>query len=144
MGYPVSLGPEEQLHSLFQPDVLLPKQSLDVYRRRVRLDPEKKLMLAALQDAVECFQKYVRAEDRKGKNRFREVEDWIMEGDSDEVFSFENICEILDIDPSYLRQGLLRWTKRMRAGRLEARSLKQARSKNKSEASKSRPQQWEK
>jgi hypothetical protein len=39
-----------------------------------------------------------------------------MEEDSDEVFSFESICEILAIDPSYLRQGLLRWKKRMRAG----------------------------
>jgi hypothetical protein len=144
VAYPASLGPEEQLHSLFQPDVLLPKQSLAVYRRMARLDPEKKLMLAVLQDAVECFQKYVRAQDRIGKTRFREVEDWIMEEDSDEVFSFENICETAGIDPSYLRQGLLRWKKRMRAGGLGARSVKQTRSKNKSEASKLRQQQWEK
>ena len=65
-------------------------------------------MLAVLQDAVECFQKYVRAQDGKGKTRFREVEDWIMEEDSNEVFSFENICEVLGIDPRYLRRGLLR------------------------------------
>ena len=144
MAYPASLGPEEQLHSLFEPDALLPKQALDVYRRMARLDPEKELMLAVLQDAVACFQKYVRAQDRKGKTRFREVEDWIMEKGSDEVFSFESICETLAIDPSYLRQGLLRWKKRMHAGGLEARSVKQTRSKNKSEASKSRQQQWEK
>ena len=98
-------------------------------------------MLAVLQDAVECFQKYVRAQDRIGKTRFREVEDWIMEEDSDEVFSFESICETVGIDPSYLRQGLLRWKKRMRAGGLEARCVKQTRSKNKS--SKLRQQHWE-
>lgn len=142
MAYPASLGPEEQLHSFFQPDVL-PKQSWDVCRRIARLQPEKELMLAVLQDAVECFQKYVRAQDRKGKTRFREVEDWIMEEDSDEVFSFEYICEILGIDPRYLRRGLLRWKKGC-APALGARSVKQTRSKNKSEASKLRQQQLEK
>ena len=55
-------------------------------------------MLAVLQDAVECFQKYVRAQDRQGKTRFREAEDWLMEEDSDEVFPFESICEMLAID----------------------------------------------
>jgi hypothetical protein len=94
------------------------------------------LMLAVLRDAVECFQKYVRTQDRKGKTRFREAEDWIMEEDSDEVFSFVSICEILAIDSSYLRQGLLRWKKRMHARRLKARSVKQTRSTNKSEANK--------
>jgi hypothetical protein len=86
--------------SFFQPDALLPQQFLDVYQRRASLDPEKELMLAVLQDGIACFQKYVRAQDRKGKNRFREAEDWIMEENSDRVFSFENICEILAIDAS--------------------------------------------
>lgn len=126
MGYPASLGPEEQLHSFFQPDALLPQQFLDVYQRRASLDPEKELMLAVLQDAVACFQKYVRAQDRKGKTRFREVEDWMMEENSDRLFSFESICETLFIDASCLRKGLLRWKRRMRAG-LESRSVKRTR-----------------
>jgi hypothetical protein len=123
MGYPAVLCLEKQLESFLQPDVLLPREYLDVYRKRARLDPEKELMLAVLQDAVECFQKYVRAQDSKGKTRLRDVEDWIMREDSNELFSFESICELLDIAPSYLRRGLLRWKKRMHAGRPEARGV---------------------
>ena len=47
------------------------------------LEPEKKLMLAILEDAVACFQKYVFARDGKGKALFRETEDWVLEQQGD-------------------------------------------------------------
>ena len=53
---------EERVTSLFQPDTLLPEQYLDTYRRKLHLEPEKKLMLAILEDGIACFQKYL---DRK-------------------------------------------------------------------------------
>jgi hypothetical protein len=40
---------------------------------------------------------------------FKEAEEWIMEKNSDWFFSFENICETLELYPDYIRQGLLRW-----------------------------------
>jgi hypothetical protein len=67
------------------------------------------LMLAVLEDAIECFQKYVAAEDKRGKAQFDEAEEWILEKNSDWFFSFENVCAIVRLDPDYLRQGLLRW-----------------------------------
>jgi hypothetical protein len=70
---------------------------------------EEGLMLAVLADAVEYFQKYVLAEDEKGKKLFQEEEEWILEKNSDWLFSFENICEALRLDPNYIRQGLLSW-----------------------------------
>ena len=66
-------------------------------------------MLAVLADAVGYFQKYVLAEDEKGKKLFQEEEEWILEKNSDWLFSFENICEALRLDPNYIRQGLLSW-----------------------------------
>ena len=66
-------------------------------------------MLAVLEDAVACFQKYVHARDNKGKALFREAEEWILEENSDWIFSFESICETLGIDPSYLREGVIKW-----------------------------------
>jgi hypothetical protein len=39
-----------------------------------------------------------------------------MSGDKRWLFSFENICQIVDMNPDYLRQGLNRW--RMESGRV--------------------------
>ncbi len=67
-------------------------------------------MLAVLEDAVTCFQKCFTARDRIGTSLFREVEEWILlQGKSDWLFSFDNICETLGLDPGYIREGLQRW-----------------------------------
>ena len=70
---------------------------------------EERLMLAVLQDAVECFQEYVLAQYPWEKKLFQEAEDWILEKNTDSPFSFENICETLQLHPDYIRQGLLVW-----------------------------------
>jgi len=97
---------EERVTSLFQPDTLLPDQYLDTFRRKLHLEPEKKLMLAILEDAVACFQKYLFARDSKGKVQFRDTEDWVFQRDDSGVFSFDIVCETLGLDPNYLRRGL--------------------------------------
>ena len=73
MSYDTGLSMEERVTSLFQPDTLLPDQYLDTFRRKLHLEPEKKLMLAILEDAIACFQKYVFAHDVKGKALFHEA-----------------------------------------------------------------------
>ena len=73
-----SLSAEERVASLFQPDTLLPEQYLETFRRKAPLEPEKRLMLAVLEDAVACFQKYVLSRDNRGKGMFREAEEWIL------------------------------------------------------------------
>lgn len=70
---------------------------------------EQRLMLAVLQDAVECFQEHVLAQYIWEKKLFQEAEDWILEKNSDWFFSFENICETLELNPDYIRRGLLVW-----------------------------------
>ena len=70
---------------------------------------EEKLMLAVLASAVEYFQRYVLSKDEKGRKLFQEAEEWFLEKDSDQLFSFEYICETLGLHPDYLRQGLLSW-----------------------------------
>lgn len=117
MAYDASLGAEEKMGSLFQPDTLLPAQYFDTVRRKAHLEPEKRLMLGILEDAIVCFQKYIFARDGKGKGIFREAEDWILEENSDQLFSFENICEVLGFNPKYVRKGLLLWKEMELAGR---------------------------
>jgi hypothetical protein len=79
-----------------------------VYKKSIR-EGEERLMLAVLESAVEDFQKYVLARNPRGKRLFREAEEWFLEKDSEELFSFENICETLQLHPDYIRQGLMVW-----------------------------------
>ena len=70
---------------------------------------EERLMLAVLQDAVECFQQYVLSQQPWEKKLFQEAENWVLAKNTDWLFSFENICETLQLHPDYIRQGLLVW-----------------------------------
>lgn len=79
-----------------------------VFKKTLR-EGEQKLMLAVLENAIEDFQKYVLAADKRGKELFQETEQWIFETDSPSFFSFENICAHLDLDPDYVRRGFIRW-----------------------------------
>ena len=92
----------------------------DLFKKSVR-EGEEGLMLAVLEDAVACFQKYVSARDSKGKGTFRDAEEWILEEERDWLFSFNNICEVLGFDPQYVRKGLMRWKETRLAERPKAK-----------------------
>ena len=121
MSYDTGLSMEERVTSLFQPDTLLPEQYLETFRRKFHLEPEKKLLLAVLEDAIACYQKYVSARDGKGKLLFQEAEEWIQEKGGDWLFSFANVCETLGFDPDYLRQGITQWKEIRLAEQSQAR-----------------------
>jgi hypothetical protein len=103
------LTPDERIGALFQPDSLLSTHYFETLRRKTILEPEKRLMLAILEDAINCFQDNLPAQSLRSRRLFEEAEEWIVEADGDWVFSFENICEALGFNPAYGRQGLLRW-----------------------------------
>jgi hypothetical protein len=86
---------EEKLTSLFQPDMLLSHQYFASFRTK-RLEPEKRLMLAVLEDAVVCFQRYAFPGNRRSRILLKETEDWVRDKNDDYLFSFENICEVLN------------------------------------------------
>jgi len=94
---------------LFQPDSALPNDYLETIRRTSHIEPEKELMLAVLEDGLGCFQQNLFANRPRDKTRFQEAEDWILEESRHWLFSFEIICEALDIDADYLRSKLLGW-----------------------------------
>jgi len=95
--------------NLFEPDTLLPAQFFAAFSREGGLVRERRLMLAVLQDAVECYQKYALARDPKGRLLFEGAEEWIESGEREWPFSYENICEILGLNPGYIRRGLSKW-----------------------------------
>ncbi len=88
-------------------DAAATEEYFDTFRRSQHLEPEKMLLFAILEDAVHCYRKYSEAKDRAGKERYREAQQWIMRGENDWIFSFDNVCELLGLDPQYVRQGLL-------------------------------------
>ena len=94
---------------LLQPDTLLPSQYYAALKRKGNHEPERRLAIAVLQDAVDCFQKHLRARDRKAHQLFTEAEEWICSQDRSWPFSFENICDLLQINTEYLRRGLVAW-----------------------------------
>jgi len=96
---------DERYPGLFQPDTLLPSQYFDRFRRRSQLDGERRLMLAVLEDAVDMYRKHC---GTQGRNRglFLDAEAWIDDDDRTWMFSFLNLCDVLDLDGEYLRRGL--------------------------------------
>ncbi|HZP45599.1 MAG TPA: hypothetical protein VFB15_08105 [Candidatus Binataceae bacterium] len=103
---------DERLPTLFEPDTLLPIQYFEAMRRKHLLEGEKRLILSVLEDAIECFMKCINASSSKGQRLFRDADEWIALEDKHWVFSFDNVCEMLDINPEYMRRGLREWKER--------------------------------
>jgi hypothetical protein len=103
---------DEKLPGLFEPDTLLPIQYFEAMRRKHLLEGEKRLILSVLEDAVECFMKCIESPTSKGQRLFRDADEWITLEDKHWVFSFDNVCDMLDINPEYMRRGLKQWKER--------------------------------
>src|SRR5213594_4039981 len=109
-------GLEDRMAGLFQPDTLLPSQYFDRVRQRRQYDGERRLMIAVLEDAVDVYRKQAGAHDPRGQQLFLEAEEWFDDTGRAWLYSFENICDVLDLDPDYLRRGLHAWKARAKAG----------------------------
>ena len=103
---------DERLPALFEPDTLLPIQYFEAMRRKHLLEGEKRLILSVLEDAIECFMKCMDSATNKGQRLYREADEWIALEDKFWVFSFDNVCDMLDINPEYMRRGLRDWKQR--------------------------------
>jgi len=121
------------LPRLIEPEILLPSQFFDRSGGRAVLEGERRLMLAVLEDAVSCFQKYTGATRPRARRLFQEAEDWFFAEQSAWPFSFESICAVLGINPEYFRTGLQRWKQelllhspetRPRVGRVRLRAAR--------------------
>jgi len=93
----------------FEPETILPSQLLDTSHFGAAMQPEKRLMLAVLEDAIATLQRTATATSRIGTRDFDEVRTWLASDDTSWPYAFVNICHVLGFDPSYLRRGLDRW-----------------------------------
>ena len=98
--------------TLFDADGVDASQYTDTVQRKTPLEPEKHLLLAILEDALSCYRKNVFARTAKKQAAFREAEEWILATGDERFLSFESVCGVLGIEPSYLRRGLAEWKRR--------------------------------
>ena len=92
---------------LFEPDAILPAQFYSMFKSSQYKEPERRLMVAILEDAVSSLSTNLRRCNFRQRRQYEEAKHWVTtEEESEWIFSFRNICEILGIDPSYLRRGL--------------------------------------
>jgi hypothetical protein len=97
--------PEEHA-GVFQPDVLLGSQYLDRVRRSAEFEPERRLMVAVLEQGVRDYLAPRAPRDAADVELYREVEAWVDDREATWFYSFQRICEMLGIDADYLRRGL--------------------------------------
>jgi hypothetical protein len=99
-----------------EPETVLPSQFFERVHIDASLQPEKRLMLAVLEDAVGTFQKYADAPGRRAHRLFTEAEEWFDSEETAWPYSFVNICQSLGLEPVYVRSGLRRWRAGQRGG----------------------------
>ncbi len=99
---------DDFLARILEPDIFLPSQFYGSGGLSRQLEGEKRLMIAILKDAVECLEKYRRARSSAGRSHYENAIDWIKDTDTEWLFSFTNICDLLGFDPDYMREVLLK------------------------------------
>jgi hypothetical protein len=69
--------------------------------------PEEALLIAVLEDAMDCICKYRSAPDKYRQRLLREEEQWFMSNANDRPFAFERVCEVLGLDAGSVRHAVL-------------------------------------
>jgi hypothetical protein len=99
---------DDFLARILEPDIFLPSQFYGSAGLSRQLEGEKRLMIAVLKDAVECLEKYRGSRNSVGQCQYLSAIEWVEDTDTDWLFSFTNICDLLGFDPEYLREVLLK------------------------------------
>jgi hypothetical protein len=87
---------------------MLPKEYFTLRASVSPRSPEAAMMFAVLEDALHCFRKQFVSRSRRAKRLAQEAEDWLFNDDCHWLFSFVSICDVLGLDPNYIRCRLKR------------------------------------
>ena len=87
-------------------DIILPCQFFGQIKTDPAAQPEKRLMLAIVEDAIATFYKCLPSVTQRQRQLLKEVEEWFASADTAWPFSFQNICAALDLNVDYVRSGL--------------------------------------
>lgn len=99
---------DDFLARILEPDIFLPSQFYGNGGLSRKLEGEKRLMIAILKDAVECLDKFRGSRSSSGRSHYQNALEWVEDENTEWLFSFTNICDLLGFDPDYLREVLLK------------------------------------
>jgi len=86
-------------------DTLATYQFASVFRKSPEL-PEKRLFVAVLTSAIAEFYDAIGTPARRKDWPFHELLAWFFSRDRSWPFSFENLCDYLDLSPDCIRQEI--------------------------------------
>jgi hypothetical protein len=95
----------ESTDTLAFTDIILPAQYFGAMRGGA-LCSEQRLMLAVLVDAINILQGWQRLGSARKRRAFAEAGQWVNTRGTSYPFSFDSICDALEIDPEMLRGRL--------------------------------------
>jgi hypothetical protein len=91
--------------SLMASDLILPSQFFELFGKN-RFTSEQRLMLAVLADAINILQDWRGAFSARKRRVFIDAAQWVIARGSHVPFSFDNVCDALDISSEALRRRL--------------------------------------
>ena len=97
------------LHRELRPQLILPGHFPGKRRRNTETEPLRRLMAAVLCEAVNRFQRNLFHTSLHGRCEFVEAEWWLFKDQSKALFSFNDVCDFLSVDPRHLRRQLRDW-----------------------------------
>jgi hypothetical protein len=100
------LGSREVVMSTLGAEAIVPESYPTV--AAALWQPERRLMLAVLEDAIDCYLANVGAQRGIRRARFVDAARWFQSNDTEWPFSFVCICDALGIDPAVIRRMLVR------------------------------------
>lgn len=113
----------DSLSGLFEPDVVLPSQFM-IPDEKGLVGGERRLMAALLSDGIEAYIAQCTSPSCEKKSGKVDAAEWVDTIDYSYVFSFDNVCECLGINPEYLRIGLSRYIAAIRERRAQGGSAR--------------------
>jgi hypothetical protein len=90
----------------FEMGLVVPVQFYDLIRRSAFLDGETRLVFAVLEDAVRTYLRQRDSRRRSGRAEFEEAARWFEARNGNVPFSFEYVCEVLELEPEWFRRQL--------------------------------------
>jgi hypothetical protein len=85
---------------------MTPGQYYDQRQRGRHLDGETRLLFAVLEDAIRCYMLAARTGRRSHQRARDEVREWVNTPGEHDLFSFDAICRVFEIEPENLRHQL--------------------------------------
>jgi hypothetical protein len=98
--------------SVLVPDMITRAQ----YYSLPTASPFHRLLLAVLEDAINCYQRHCRATKGWRRWQFLEAKEWLFDSNSTAFMSCQTVCESLGIEPALLRRSLRDWRLRTMDG----------------------------